>query len=312
MMLMCPAQTVFATTNARTSGASLSGVRRMNPEQNNPGLFQWTSTLNSDLPKVFVKRQYDAGFGFRQIQQDGVRCARVIHASPQDIVALGSKRLNNRLRKVLVGEEEHLRRNWEGLIFVGQITGVRQTSEDVLPRQARVVRENVVLRLARCQEFQNELNGETRAADHRLACQDLRVNDDVLRQRHTNSLLCQIRFDRSREPAWFANGASKLRNRPAQLASLGRTKTFSVLYNDPFVCEILASRREVHSLAIGAPLSACACNETVLNVSIHGEPRSGFNNLQENRLSLHELVPTPLSRAAEQWIRHLDLGSPQP
>jgi hypothetical protein len=134
----------------------------------------------------------------------------------------------------------------------------------------------------------------------------------VLRQRHTNSLLCQIRFDRSREPAWFANGASKLRNRPAQLASLGRTKTFSVLYNDPFVCEILASRREVHSLAIGAPLSACACNETVLNVSIHGEPRSGFNNLQENRLSLHELVPTPLSRAAEQWIRHLDLGSPQP
>jgi len=58
------------------------GRRRMNSEQNNPGLFQWTSTLNGDLPKVLVKRQHDAGFGFRQIQQDDVPCYRVIRASP--------------------------------------------------------------------------------------------------------------------------------------------------------------------------------------------------------------------------------------
>ena len=118
----------------------------------------------------------------------------VIYARPHDVVALGSKHLNNRFRKVLVGEQAHLRRDWERLLFVGQITGVRQTSEDVLSRQARVVRENVVFRLARWQEFQNELDGEARAADHRLAREDLRVNNDVLRQRHTLSLLCQDRF----------------------------------------------------------------------------------------------------------------------
>ena len=110
------------------------------------------------------------GFGFRQIQQDDIPCSRVIHASPQDVAAFGSKRPNNRLRKVLVGEEVHLRRNWERLIFVGQVTGVRQTSEDVRSRQARVVREDVVLGLAGCQEFQNELDRETCAADHGLAC----------------------------------------------------------------------------------------------------------------------------------------------
>jgi hypothetical protein len=32
------------------------GRRRMNSEQNDPGLFQWTLTLNSDLSKVLVKR----------------------------------------------------------------------------------------------------------------------------------------------------------------------------------------------------------------------------------------------------------------
>jgi hypothetical protein len=162
----------------------------MNAEQNDPGLFQWTSPLNGDLPKVLVKRQHDASFDFRQIQQDDVPCSRVIRASPQNVVALGSKHVNNRLQKILVGEDTHLSRNWGCLIFVGQITGIRQTSEDVLSRQARIVRENVILGLSRRQEFQNELDGETRATDHRLACQDLRVNDDALRQRHTNSLLC--------------------------------------------------------------------------------------------------------------------------
>lgn len=118
-------------------------------------------------------------------------CSRVIRASPQNVVAFGSKRFNSRLRKVLVGQYVHLRRNWERLIFVGQVTGVRQTSEDILSRQTRVVRKNVILRLSRRQEFQNEFDGETRATDHRLACQDLRVYNDLFRQRHTNSLLWQ-------------------------------------------------------------------------------------------------------------------------
>ena len=106
-------------------------------------------------------------------------------------MAFGSKRFNSRLRKVLVGEYVHLRRNWERLIFVGQVTGVRQTSEDILSRQTRVVRKNVILRLSRRQEFQNEFDGETRATDHRLACQDLRVYNDLFRQRHTKSIVAR-------------------------------------------------------------------------------------------------------------------------
>ena len=47
-----------------------------------------------------------------------------------------------------------------------------------------------VLRLAGCQEFQDELDGETRPADHWLAGQDLGVDDDALRQRHKHSLPC--------------------------------------------------------------------------------------------------------------------------
>lgn len=110
----------------------------MNAEQNDSGLFQRGSALNGDLPEVLIERQQDARFGFRQIQQDGVFCSREMRAGPQDIVPLGSKRLNDWLRKVLVCKDAHLRGNWERLIFVGQIAGVRQTSENVLSRQARV------------------------------------------------------------------------------------------------------------------------------------------------------------------------------
>jgi hypothetical protein len=97
----------------------------MSSEQNNPGLFQRASTLNGDLPEVFVQRQHDARFGFRQIQQENVFCSREIRAGPQNIVPPGSKRLYDRLRKVLVGEEAHLRWNGERLVFVREIAGVR-------------------------------------------------------------------------------------------------------------------------------------------------------------------------------------------
>jgi hypothetical protein len=39
-------------------------------------------------------------------------------------VAVGAKRFDNRPRKVLVGEDAHLRRNRIGLVFVGQVAGV--------------------------------------------------------------------------------------------------------------------------------------------------------------------------------------------
>lgn len=67
------------------------GRRRMNSEQNNPGLFRWTSTLNGDLPKVLVKRQHDASFGFREIQQDDVPCSEKSWKRPRRSAPLSSK-----------------------------------------------------------------------------------------------------------------------------------------------------------------------------------------------------------------------------
>jgi len=162
----------------------------MDSEQNYPGSFQRTPALNGDLPEVLIERQHEACFGFRQIQQGDVACSGEIRAGPQNVVAIRSKLLYDRLRKVLVDEDAHLRWNRERLVFVGEIARVRQTCEDVLSRQARVVGEDAALRLAGCQEFQYELDGETRPSDHRLASQDLGIDDDALRRRHNHSLPC--------------------------------------------------------------------------------------------------------------------------
>lgn len=167
----------------------------MNSEQNDSGLRQWAAALNCNLPEVLVERQHDAGFGLRKIQQGDIAGSREIRAGPQNIVATSSKRLYDRLRKVLIGEEAHLRWDRERLVFVGEIAGIRQTCEDVFSRQARVVGEDVALRLARCQEFQDELDGKTRPADHWLPSQDLGVDDNALQRRHNYSLACPW-------PAW--------------------------------------------------------------------------------------------------------------
>lgn len=61
-----------------------------------------------------------------------------ISARPKNVVAAGATCLDARLRKVLVSEEAHLRWNRIGLVFVGQVAGVRQAGEDVLSRQSGV------------------------------------------------------------------------------------------------------------------------------------------------------------------------------
>ena len=152
MMLRCPAHATLASTNARTSGSSFSGVAG------------WT--------------------------RGAVFCSREIRAGPHHVVAPSLKHLYDRLRKVLVGEEPHLRWNRERFVFVGEITGVSETGEDVLSREAQVVAEDFVFRLAGCQELQDELDGKTRPADHWLARHDLTVNHDALRRRHKHSLPC--------------------------------------------------------------------------------------------------------------------------
>src|ERR1044071_184707 len=95
--------------------------RWMDSEQNDTGLFQWVSALNGNLPEVLLERQHDARLCFGQVQEGDVFRSREISAGPQNVVTLGSKIVDNRLREVLVGEKAHLRWNRECLVFVGEI-----------------------------------------------------------------------------------------------------------------------------------------------------------------------------------------------
>jgi len=152
----------------------------MNSEQNDAGSFQRDPALNGNLPEVLIERQHDARFGFGQIQRDDVFPSSAISAGPNYILAVGAKCLDDWLRKVLIGEKAHLRWNRIGLVFVGQIAGVRQAGKNVLSRQSGIVDREVVLGLAGCEEFQNELDGETRPTDHWFARQDFGIHDDAL------------------------------------------------------------------------------------------------------------------------------------
>lgn len=64
---------------------------------------------------------------------------------------------------------------------MGQVAGVRQARKNVPSRQPWVVCQQFILGLAGRQEFENELNGQTRPPDHRFAGQDLGVDVNALR-----------------------------------------------------------------------------------------------------------------------------------
>ena len=163
----------------------------MDPKQDNAALLERRPALDGNLPKVLIQSQHDARFGFGEIQKGGILSAGAIGSGPKHIVAIGAKHLDNRLREALVGEEAHLRRNRIGLVFVGQVAGVRQAGENILARQARIVCLDLVLGLTGREEFENELDGQTRPSDHWFAGHDLGVDDDALREGHNRSLPCQ-------------------------------------------------------------------------------------------------------------------------
>lgn len=95
--------------------------------------------LNGNLPEVLIQRQHDTPLGFGKVQKDNILPSRAIGPGPKDIVAVGAKRLDNRPRKVLVSEDAHLRWNRIGLVFVRQVAGIGQASENVVSRQPGIV-----------------------------------------------------------------------------------------------------------------------------------------------------------------------------
>jgi hypothetical protein len=122
----------------------------MDSEQDDAGLCQRGAALHRDLPEVLVEGRDDAGLGVRQIQQGDIACSGEAGASPQEVVPAGSKRVHDRLRNDLIGEESQLRRNggWnrESLVLVGEVAGVCEAGEDVLTREAGVVGETPLLK----------------------------------------------------------------------------------------------------------------------------------------------------------------------
>lgn len=94
-------------------------------EQNYPRMSHGTSTLHRNLPEIFVERQHYARFRFRQFQKNGVSRSGTVCPSPQHIMTLRTKFLDDRLRKVLVGKDAHLRGDWKSPEFVREKAGVR-------------------------------------------------------------------------------------------------------------------------------------------------------------------------------------------
>ena len=168
----------------------IAGGRGMDSKQDDTRLRESNTALDGNLPEVFIQRQQDARRRFGEVQQGGVLPAGAIGSSPQHVVAGGSQQFDNRPRKVLVGEEAHLSGNRIGLVFVGQVTGVGQAGENVVSRQPGIVRQELVFGLTGGEEFENELDGQTRPANHWFAGQDLRIDDDAFRKRHNHSLVC--------------------------------------------------------------------------------------------------------------------------
>lgn len=97
----------------------------MNPEQNHARVFYWPPTLHGDLPEALVKCQHVRASDSALAKYDDVVRTGQIRASPQNVLPFGSKRVQRRLREVLIGEKAHLRWYWERLVFAGKIAGVR-------------------------------------------------------------------------------------------------------------------------------------------------------------------------------------------
>ncbi len=168
----------------------------MNSEQNDARLFERDSTLKCNLPEVLIQCQHDARLRFSEFQKDSVPPSNAISPGPKDIVALGAKRLDDWSGKIFIGKESHLSSglveqsggNWIGRVFVSQVAGVGKAGENVVVRQPRIVRQDILFGLPCGKQFENELNGKATAADHRLAGQDFWIDDDTLRQRHAQIL----------------------------------------------------------------------------------------------------------------------------
>jgi hypothetical protein len=81
----------------------------VNPEENHAGPLEWNPALNGNLPEVFAQRQHDTTFRLGAVEKGRILRSGAIGPSPKHIVAVGAKRLDNRLREILVSQNTQLR-----------------------------------------------------------------------------------------------------------------------------------------------------------------------------------------------------------
>ena len=92
------------------------------------------------------------------------------------------QRFDYHFGEILVREQpHHSGRNRIGLIFVRQIAGIGEAGENVIARKARVTCQDLILGLPSGEKIENKLDRQTSPANHRLARQDLRIDDNALR-----------------------------------------------------------------------------------------------------------------------------------
>src|SRR5579859_12798 len=124
---------------------------RMHPKQNYPATFETTRPLQGELPEIFVECQDQSAICFSAIEQGAVFYAGAVCTRPKNVVTLSPEYLDGRERKVLVRQKSHSGRNWEGFVLVRKITCIGQAREYILPRQTRVVGDDIAIGLTRSQ-----------------------------------------------------------------------------------------------------------------------------------------------------------------
>jgi hypothetical protein len=131
----------------------------------------------------------------------GDNAARGSRPDPDGIVSIAAQRIDRKAREGFVCQEKHLSGDRVGLVFMCQVTRIRETSKNIFSCKTRIVLEDLPFRLAGCEEFQKQFHRDSSAADHGFPRENLWIYFDSLRPSHASIIppagVCQVsRHDR--------------------------------------------------------------------------------------------------------------------
>ena len=172
---MCGAHVALALTNARTSDVRFLGVADCSRKER-PRIFPCAPAFERQSARSLYRAS--ARSSVNRMRASDPPNPRDPHLSlprsqcaPQDVVTHGSKPLNDRLGNVSAGEEAHIYAGMGKALYSWARWRLRTRGRRECPPVclARVIGEVFVLRLAGCEEFQNEFDGKAGPANYRFA-----------------------------------------------------------------------------------------------------------------------------------------------